>query len=316
MSQSSPLDRIDYKGELTPLVENICADYQLGTLLQHELITVGYEDCNTKFVSENGVYLAKILSKERNPQNVKRYEDIILHVNDAGISAPKPLTSPRGGGLIYRSKSQNIIVQEFVEGATFYERDDPNDTELLMIAEQASKINAIDYRPTFLNDTWAVPSISDMHVSVRSFLSDHENNLIDTVIGRYQQILVEDLPHAFVHGDIISTNVVKSTLGQMYILDFSVANWYPRVQELAVMASSLLSSGSLSERCDRVVEAYEHFSRLQDIEKKHLYVYALSAVAMELIGASYEKFVHGNESLENQHWMNLGRRELEKEIKL
>ncbi len=53
---------------------------------------------------------------------------------------------------------------------------------------------------------------------------------VEQAMARYAEILVDDLPHTFVHGDFTKANVLNGDDGKVYILDFSVANWYPRIQ--------------------------------------------------------------------------------------
>ncbi len=50
----------------------------------------------------------------------------------------------------------------------------------------------------------------------------------------------------------VEGNTIKGDDGKIYIIDFSVANWYPRIQELAVMAANLLHEKnglSLNSNC-------------------------------------------------------------------
>lgn len=313
MAKANPLDRINYGGDLATLTAEISQAYQLGEVRRSKPITTGYEDLNIKLTTEKGNFLAKVLSSERTPEDAKRYADIIGVVTEAGINHPEPLISPQKG-ILYQQDGVSLMLFKFVEGKTFFELNrGPSAEERLEIIEQAAKINSIEYNPPFYDDSWSVTNIHTMFAKVEQFLVDNDKILLAEVLRRYDTVPT-NLPHAFVHGDIITTNVVKGDDDKMYILDFSVANWYPRIQELAVIASSLLSGMNLSERCQLLVEDYEKFSSLQEVEKGSLYNYALAAVAMELIGAYHEKHLEGNGSAENNHWMELGRRELKQEL--
>src|SRR3990167_7063243 len=137
-------------------------------------------------------------------------------------------------------------------------------------------------------------------------------------MGQYAEIPANDLPHCFVHGDFTKANVMKGRDGKIYVLDFSVANWYPRIQELAVIAANLMheesDSQSLRERTARVIEIYDKLNPLTEDEKKHLYAYALAGVAMEFMGGHQEKFIKGNATEETEYWLNLGRSGLRREL--
>ncbi len=116
----------------------------------------------------------------------------------------------------------------------------------------------------------------------------------------------------------LSRHQSYSNSGQkLYVIDFSVANWYPRIQELAVIAANLLHEDfglSLAERCEQVAEEYNQLNPLTTEERRHLHAYALAGVAMEFMGSHQEKHVNGNDGEENDYWLNLGREGLRKEL--
>jgi len=113
---------------------------------------------------------------------------------------------------------------------------------------------------------------------------------------------------------------MKGNDNKIHILDFSVSNWYPRIQELAVISANLLheENGSLSfrDKIKLVSDEYDKINPLTVDEKKHLYAYALAGVAMEFLGAYQEKFINGNDTEETEYWLNLGRNGLKKEFEL
>lgn len=150
-----------------------------------------------------------------------------------------------------------------------------------------------------------------MFNKVKQFISSEDLQLVEQAMTHYETIPIDDLPHCFVHGDFTKTNVLKGDDGKMYILDFSVANWYPRIQELAVIAANLLHDGdptsSLQETCHQVADEYSLFNPLTDNERQHLPAYTLAGIAMEFMGAHQEKHLNGNDTEETEYWLNLGR---------
>ena len=111
---------------------------------------------------------------------------------------------------------------------------------------------------------------------------------------------------------------MKGSDGKIYILDFSVSNWYPRIQEIAVIAANLLYDregvSTLRSSVEAVVGGYERFAPLTDIEKHFVYTYTLAGVAMEFMGAHQEKYINGNDTQETDFWINLGRNGLKREL--
>jgi Ser/Thr protein kinase RdoA (MazF antagonist) len=125
------------------------------------------------------------------------------------------------------------------------------------------------------------------------------------------------LPHAFVHGDITKANTILSDDGKMYIIDFAVANWYPRIQELAVIGANLMHEASIGHRprevAAKLVEAYRKHNALTTEEERRLPHYLVGAIAMEFLGGSLVKLKYG-QSDETKYWIELGRKSLREAI--
>lgn len=204
---------------------------------------------------------------------------------------------------------------DFIEGETFFDlKRSPDADERLIIFENAARIHALDCRPPYLFDSWAIPNARIAFNNVKEFIAPDDLKSIESVLSAYEEISIEDLPHSFVHGDLTKANVLRSLNGRIYFLDFSVSNWYPRIQELAVINANLLhdkaSLFSLREKCERSIDEYCAFEQLNSLEVKSLYPFALTAVAMEFMGACQERYLRGNDTDESRYWHDLGRHQL------
>lgn len=316
--QQKPTDRLNYSGDLKPVIGRLCDVYGVGSPNKFSVIEVGYEDCNVIIDTNQDRFLAKMFSKTRTPEDIDRYTTIMQKVVEAGVNHPE-LVATSDGKKVYTNNGITLVLMRFVEGKTFLELDRaPNVEELKDVIEQASKINGIDYHPPYLFDSWAIPNIETMFERVKQFVNPNDLQLVEQTIVRYKQIPVKELPHCFVHGDFTKANVVKADEGNIYILDFSVANWYPRIQELAVIAANLLhddkKSSSLHDKCEQIADEYSKFSPLTSAERQHLHDYALAGIAMEFMGSHQEKYINGNDTAETAYWLNLGREGLEKAL--
>lgn len=317
--QQKPTDRLAYSGDLEPVIDRLCAAYGVGTPANSRVIEVGYEDCNVVLETDQDKYLAKMFAKTRSAEDIARYATTMQKVVEAGVNHPELLTTS-SGEITYTDSGITLVLMRFVEGKTFFELDRaPDAEERKVVLEQAAKVNGIDYRPTYLFDSWAIPNIRAMFDKIRQFIEPDDLKLVEQAMAQYEAIPVDDLPHCFVHGDFTKTNVLKGEDGKIYILDFSVANWYPRIQELSVVAANLLhesgDTSSLEERCSKVADEYSRFNPLTDEERRHLPAYALAGIAMEYMGAHQEKHINGNDTNETDYWLNLGREGLRKVLK-
>lgn len=320
MSEHSALDRLQHLGPLDPVIERICVAYGLGKLLHFSVIEVGYEDCNTIIETESGKFVAKIFSKGRSTEDISRYSQIMQNVVAAGVNHPE-MCMTKADELLYIDilTGLSMVLMRFIEGKTFLELDRaPNAEERALVIEQAVKVGKVEFHPVALFDPWAIPNIEAMFEKVRRFIQPGDLELVTEVINRFWDIDLEQLPHCFVHGDFTKANVLLGNDGKIYILDFSVSNWYPRIQELAVIAANLLYDEkvctSLGERCEVLTSEYGRLNPLTEEEIRCLPIYALAGVAMEFMGAHLEKFIKGNDSKETEYWLELGRNGLRREL--
>lgn len=320
MSQQTPLDRLQYAGPLDPLVQRICDSYQLGDLLTFSVITIGYEDCNVLIQTRHGRYVAKIFGQQRTVADIERYRLIMEQVVTAGVRHPLLTPLSDGSFLFHDVETKlSLVVMSFIEGKTFLELDRaPDAEEHKQVIEQAALIHSIPLRPPVLFDSWAIPHIQSMQERVQQFIQPDDLTLIQEAIKRFKAIPLDRLPHCFVHGDLIKTNLIKGSDGKIYAIDFSVSNHYPRIQELAVIVANLMhdqkNPRSLEERCHICIDEYGKYTELSDLEKSSLHDYALAGVAMEFMGAHQEKYLKGNDTDETDYWLALGREGLRQEL--
>ena len=85
MSDKKFFDRVGLSGGIDELFVDVLNDYQLGNYKSHELIPIGYEDCNLRLTTTKGDYFVKILKLSRNDNDCQRYADIMRA--ETGINA-------------------------------------------------------------------------------------------------------------------------------------------------------------------------------------------------------------------------------------
>ena len=287
------LKRITWKRDIKELLEIVCKDFKLGEYIKHSIIAVGYEDLNFKLSTNSGVFLVKALANFRNDQGRKRYLQIMNKVNEAGVNHPKLYKSDRdflhkiesNGGCVY------LFVMQFIDGNTYFDLGTmPDKKEIKILAHNAALINKIKLDPEYIYDSWAIVNFAKEYVNIKPHLSKEDILLIGPVFKDFIKLNVDNLPHCFVHGDIIDTNVMKDNLGKIWIIDFSVSNIYPRIQEMAVLACNLLSDfskpGLFEENLTIALIEYQKELPLTNSEIDTLPLYIKAAHAMHIIGST------------------------------
>lgn len=298
--------RIGYDGNLEPLLSKISEDFKIGEYLSHSIVTMGYEDFNLILKTNKGNFFVKIFAKFRNEKECYRYINVIESILKAGIS--HPLLYKSSQGYLYQIKMDKTIIRlcimEYIDGKTFYElKKDPTNGEIRFIVKQAALINKVKIKPDFVYDNWAITNFLEQYDKKAKYLDKENKKLISPLAQTFKSLSIKTLPHCLAHGDITKTNTMKDKNGRIYIIDFAVSNYYPRIQELAVLICDLLSKNNYK----KVLDEYQKYIKLTSDEIKKLPLYVKLAHAMHVLCGTYEKVVNKNNSAENEYFIKIGR---------
>lgn len=306
--------RINYQGRIDDISLAICKDFQIGDFISNKLVSVGYEDFNYILETTKNKYFVKIFSSFRTDNDCRRYVEVMLKVIGVGVSFPQLFKSKQG--YFYTKTVNNtklrLCVMEYIDGQSYYFlKQKPNIDEIKTLAHQAALINSINIKPKFVYDQWAIINFLNELKKKGEYLPQQDLKLIEPLVKKFKDINIKKLPYCFVHGDIIVTNVMKDKNGKIWIIDFAVSNYYPRIQELAVLACNMLfdeNNKSKSENNLKVaLEKYQKTIKLTPKELEALPIYIKFAHTMHILLANYEKVVEKNNSEENKYWLNQGR---------
>ena len=313
-------ERIGYNGDSAPLIADISNGFGLGTVLSSGVMAVGFEDCNVMVQTDTGQFVIKAFGKFRNDDAIDRYVEVMKVAIAGGVHHPALYQAKEGNVLLRHTSGVAAVVMDFIDGHTYFDtKTVPTDEELVLVAAEAVKIHALDIDPPQAEDLWAIPNIHGMFGTTTRLLDERGKQLVDQAIDRYDAIDQEQLTKCFVHGDITSTNTLIGIGGKVWIIDFAVSNVYPKIQELAVIATSLLADNGnfvlLSERVEKVRKAqFVAGGTLTDYEQRVLLDYAIAGAAMWFMGGLKSKFIDKEDPNESDYWINLGERALVEEL--
>lgn len=302
-------ERLGDTKDIDALLDRVAEYFGVGTLQKHEIITLGFEDYNVKLGTDIGNYVLKIFAAENSELRAGRSEKVLSAAMEAKIAHPHVYSGGEGIVFLDQETGLRAICMDFVLGNTFYKTDPPPDYQLKKIIEQAVKINRLEISLEHYADEWSVTNIEAMYEKTRDTVPQENKKLVEHAIELYKQTPIDQLPVCFVHGDIIKSNVIIGESGDPFIVDFSCANKYPRVQELAVICANLLNGDGLSvrERNEKVIAMYKECGgELEEIEVKWLYNYTAGAIAMEYLGCLAEVMESGEDNEEISYWRELG----------
>ena len=306
--------RIGFNGNLKEISKIICRNFNLGDFLGCEIILIGYEDFNFSLKTANGKFFVKVFSNKRTLDDCKRNVDVVVKSIEAGVSVPKLYKSEQGYLHILKSDQSTLrlCVMDFIDGKDFFtSKAAVTKEDMLSLAYQASLINFINIKPPKIYDSWAITNFPLEFEKKNQYLEKEDLELIEPLFEKFQKLKVETLPHCFAHGDIIRTNVIKDKNNKIWIVDFSVSNYYPRIQELAVLACDILFNKDNKEEGEQnlkdALEEYQKTIKLTPRELESLPTYIKLAHAMHVLCATYEKKVNNNNTEENKYFLNIGK---------
>lgn len=306
--------RTGYTGSIHEVVKRVIKDnYNLGTVKHSKLIDVGMEDYNLQVTTDTGEYLVKIVTIKRDDAEANRYIEIMQAVIDAGVSHPKLYRDTKNRPIYTDTESSmRFVVMEFIAGKTFYDmKRSPDESELDEVLTIAINLHAMKYRPPYSFDSWAIPNIHWLYQKTVELMDEECIKLVNESLDLYDKIPIDQLPTCFIHGDMVPTNLIKDSNGKLYIFDFAVANVYPKIQELAVIAADLLeeSGQPVKTRVKTVCDSYIRLGgSLNELEIDSLHAYTLAAMAIEIMGGHYEKYINKGDNLEEIDWyINMGK---------
>jgi len=306
--------RINYQGNLQPFLQQVCKEFSIGEYENYGIIPIGYEDFNLAVITDRGKYFVKIFGSFRSKDECNRYVGIMESVLKAGVSHPLLFKSSQGYlyELSNNGLTDRLCVMQYIDGKNFYELQTiPTTEEKRFIIKQAALINKINIKPSFVYDRWAITSFLKEYNKKSEYFNKNDKKLIEPIIETYNSLSIDDLPHCFVHGDITKTNTMKSANGDIYILDFAVANYYPRIQELAVILCDLFfhpkNPNEFPKNYELALNEYQNYIPLTDDELKKLPNYVKLAHSMHILLANYEKVANKNSSSENEYFLGIGR---------
>lgn len=306
--------RIGFSGDLKDISMQVCKDYGLGEFRSNRLILMGYEDFNFIIETSSNSYMVKVFANFRNMEDCKRYVDVMEKAAGAGVAIPKLLSSKHGSLYIkdVAGTKLRLCVMEFIDGKTIFEVGKKLSVEdVRSLAHQAALINSIKIKPKPVYDHWAIANFPAEYEKKAKYLSKDDLELVIPLVKKFGDIDIKNLPHCFVHGDIIATNVMRDKNNRLWIIDFAVSNYYPRIQELAVLACNLLFDETSREKSLKnrkiALDEYQKTVPLTKKELEALPAYIELAHGMHVLSANFEKVVNNVKLKENEYWLNQGR---------
>ena len=230
-------ERIKNIRDLKKLSEEISKVYGLGQVIDYKHIAVGYEDFNMIIETEKGKYFVKILNKSRPTEEKERLVKILDKSIENGVTVPKiyKVDDQAISKIEVDDKSVDVILMDYIDGTNmlFLDRDFTED-EIRQVAREVAKINEIDYGVEPYYDEWTITNFENEYNKKIDALDEENKALVKSVYEEWPKVDFSRLKKTYIHGDIIKSNLILDKNNKIWVIDFSVLNYLPRVIEIAV----------------------------------------------------------------------------------
>ncbi len=306
--------RIDYIEDISILAKEVCKRYNLGAFVNASLIEVGYEDFNVKLETEKGKCLLKVFNNNRSNLEVMECVNRTDIAGINGVCTPKVYrdSEERRYSTITIGESRfRVALLEFINGKNFFELNEkPTYDDLNQIIDIASQLSKIQYRPAFIYDPWAISSFAQEYESKIGYFNEDMKSILKPIYNKFIEFDYDSLPKSFVHGDMMSTNLMKDNNSKIWLIDFSVANYTARINEIIVICDDLaLIEGDVDKSKERIEYVFDLWCRTvgaTDFEKESFKLLFKVANAINVMNATYEQ-INGNTSEETKMHLNVGK---------
>ncbi len=313
MKNNRYYSRIDDIDDISNLSKLVCKEYSLGVYNDTFVIEIGYEDFNAIITTSIGKFLMKVFRNSRDDKEVYECIDRSWNAWKNNVATPKIYKNSNdeiAAIINYNNSRFRVSVIEYIDGYNFFDLNrKPTFNELREIVNIASNLNAMDYKPNFIYDTWAITSFCNEFEKKYKYLDKEYLEMIKPIYDRFKNFDYDKLPKSFVHGDMMSTNLMVDKNNKIWVIDFSVSNYTARLNEIVVICDDVaMIYGNKEESEKRIVAAFEQWCNeinATQLERDSFQMLFDVANAINVLNPLYE-IATGNDSEETQMHLNAG----------
>lgn len=287
--------RINLNTDLDNISKEICNEYNLGQYISDTIIEIGYEDFNYILETSSGKYCVKIFNIKRTDKECKQYVDRIKLTSTLDINTPKIYSSKKKDYLFtikFKNTKYRLCVTECIVGKSFYDLGmKPNSEEIKEIVRQMVNIHKTNQKPNYIYDEWTITNFKQELKDKAKYLDSKYLSYFEQLVEIYEKIDILKLPHSFIHGDIITSNIIKDENNKLWLIDFGVSNYLPRIIDLVVSTCDLCleleDMPKTALNIKMLIAEYEKYSKLTEYEKQVFPIFFDIVNAIGILQMSY-----------------------------
>jgi len=299
--------RVNFKkSDLLLICQKICTDYELGDLINFNIIETGYEDFNVKIKTNKNNYVIKFFAKNRTLDNINHYIKIIeiIDKNNTILSCPKVYKCNNKvlGQQTINSKNIYYFVMDFINGKTIYDlKKDISLKTLIKIIFDILKYNCVNIElQKYLSsneaqkykqyDMWGYENFAKEYKKKGKYLQEEDKKLLTKAVNYFNAMQLRYAtydkyfankgvipPYMSAHNDFISTNILIDENQKPHYIDFSVSSVALNFVDIAIFGCDSLMSKNITAskyaKYLKIVSLTENSAKLKWIQESAILLF-------------------------------------------
>ncbi len=244
-------------------IKSLLESYDLGELLDFQIMDGGQANSSSIIVTEQGKYVLSVCD-EKSEEEIKLLTSTLEHLNHHGFRTSRLIKTYEGAGYIeYQGKP--VYVKEFIEGQV----EKALSAEMYyQIGQELAKLHNVAVPPAFPKRfSYGI----EKFIEVTATDGDYPEWLSEKA-KQLQGCLNDELPKGLVHGDLFYDNILFHEGKLTAVLDFEEACHYFLLFDLGMcIAGSCSVEEKLSmDSTASLIEGYQSVRQLEKLEKELL----------------------------------------------
>lgn len=312
-------ERIGKEINLENISKEICRVYKLGDYKEYKLILVGMDDLSYFLDTTKGKYVVKIINHKKTDKEINEFIQKSIVITKNNVRAPKLISYDENYLFAYDIDGLhiNLVVMEYIDGSDLYSMDKQitkKDIEklidiLIPLHKIEDKIENKDY------DEYCFMKIKEDYKKTKHVLPKDIKVQVEEIIEDFEKIELEKLPKCFIHGDLISSNIMKDKNKDLWLIDFYQSGIGVRILDIVKILNSVIYNYNY-EQGTKELEQYfiEEYNKRMILTEYELEILPILRKIDVCVGMMMETFdaIEGRDNEENQYWLENDKRIFER----
>lgn len=307
------LSRADLRLPINVLLKQAAYVYGLSEIEHFELLRDGYEELNIKITTiKKDVYVVKIFSRGKIPENIHDYVKGLIEFSKAGIPVPKLLKA--NDTYLWETEGNHgmtyLCFMEFCEGKNFI-KIKPSNKDLKTLTKYLAKIHDLHFQVKKNYDSWGAANLITEFERKKMYLEIRDLQSIQKTVDEFKEIDFSNFRWGIIHGALERANVLKNAQGGFCILDLGCLDYNALVIDLAIFMAhfcfGLKSVHETRNKCELIIKEYWKYHQMSQLELKSLPCLIRAVYAMFIINPLYLITALNDTSPQTRAWLKFGR---------